>query len=684
MLEQHKPIEAEMEHEVEEHGDELPSNFSDNATFTQIAEARYGRRGVLKGGLAAAVTSLMGTSFLAGPSAALAKDGPEIGFQPVPTAMNDLITVPEGYTAKVILGYGTPISGHMPAYSLDNTGEEQGMQIGSHHDGMHFFPIDGEDPYEGSSTDGLLVMNHEYIEPRLMHRASVGQAHDSRAVPMNEDGSRDPDQVLKEINAHGVSITRIARNDAGDWEVVQDERNRRVTAATPMEIRGPVRGSDLVKTKYSPDGHATRGIINQCAHGVTPWGTYLTSEENWAGYFVNHDKENDEPKRPREHARYGVPTTKSRYGWELAAGGDDEYVRFDVSSTGADATEDYRNEPNGFGWITEIDPWDPASTPKKHSWLGRFAHEGVVFAPAVPGQKLVGYSGDDARGEYIYKFVSAEPYDPATAGSHLLEDGRLYVARFDADGSGEWLPLVHGEQGLTAANGFADQAEVLVNTRLAADHVGATKMDRPEWGAVDPSNGDVYFTLSNNADRTLAEVDAANPRAENLFGQIIRWSEIGDQAATRFAWDLFAIGGPETNSLNARGEPLDDDSLFACPDGLWFDADSRLWIQTDIGESAQNKGPLEVFGNNAMLCANPVTGEIRRFLTGPMGQEITGVITTPDQRTMFINVQHPGATTSAEQWAASEITSHWPDGGDAYPRSATVVITKDDGGVIGT
>jgi uncharacterized protein len=668
----------------EEHGDEPPSNLSDNPTFTTIAEARYARRGVMKGGLAAAVTGLMGTSFLSSPANAAAEGGPLIGFKAIPTDASDQIVVPEGYSIQVIMAQGTPITGHMPAYSLDNTGEEQGMQTGAHHDGMHFFPIEGEDPYEGSSTDGLLVMNHEYIEPRFMHRASIGQAHNSSAVPMNEDGTRDPDQVLKEINAHGVSIARVQKGEDGQWAVVEDPRNRRVTGLTPMEIGGPVRGSDRVKTKYSPEGHASRGILNQCAHGVTPWNTYMTSEENWAGYFVNHDTENGEPKRPREHARYGVPTNKSRYGWELAAGGADEYIRFDASAKADEPTGDYRNEPNTFGWLVEIDPFDPESTPVKRTWLGRFAHEGVIFAPAVAGQKIVCYSGDDARGEYIYKFVSAEAYDPATAGGHLLDDGRLYVARFNDDGTGEWLPLVFGEHGLTPQNGFADQADVLVNTRLAADHVGATKMDRPEWGAVDPSNGDVYFTLSNNADRTLVEVDAANPRPENQFGQIIRWSETVDQSATTFTWDLFVIAGPASNSATFAGEPLGEDSLFACPDGLWFDPDSRLWIQTDIGESAQNKGDLEIFGNNQMLCANPVTGEIRRFLTGPMGQEITGVVTTPDQRTMFINVQHPGATTSAEQWAAGEITSHWPDGGDAYPRSATVVITKDDGGSIGT
>jgi secreted PhoX family phosphatase len=369
----------------------------------------------------------------------------------------------------------------------------------------------------------------------------------------------------------------------------------------------------------------------------------------------------------------------------LAEGSPDEFARFDVSVKGATPVDDYRNEASGFGWVVEIDPFAPESVPVKRTALGRFAHEGIVFAPVVEGRPFVAYAGDDARFEYIYKYVSNAPYVAATANGSLLDDGTLYVARFNADGSGDWLSLKFGENGLTAENGFASQADVLVNTRLAADHVGATKMDRPEWGAVDPRNGAVYFTLTNNTRRTLVQVDAANPRAVNAFGQIIRWHEEGDgHAGTRFAWDLFVIAGTKDQSKTFTGTALGEDAIFACPDGLWFDADARLWIQTDIGESEQNKGALEPFGNNQMLCADPDTGEIRRFLTGPAGQEITGVTVTPDGRTMFINVQHPGATTTAEDFKSGTLSSHWPDGGMAYPRSATVVITKLDGGVIGS
>ncbi|WP_206932039.1 PhoX family protein [Roseococcus thiosulfatophilus] len=661
-----------------EAGDEPLSNPSANPFFTDIAAQRMSRRGWMAGGMAAFMTG-----FLPAGSAKASVTGPQpaIGFQPVPVAAQDRVTLPPGYSAQVLIPQGTMLDGSAGRPLVEMSGEEQGRAIGAHHDGMHFFPIEGQSPDQGSSTEGLLVLNHEYVEPRFMHARAAGLSLGAGRMPL-EDGARNPDEALKEINAHGVSVVRIARGTDGAWNVVADPRNRRITAATPMEIAGPARGHALLRTTYSPDGTRTRGTLNNCAHGVTPWNTYLTCEENWAGYFVNRTQPE---QRPREQARYGVPVQQSRYNWDQARGGADEFARFDATTRGADATADYRNEPNGFGWVVEINPFDPASTPVKRTALGRFAHEGVVFGPVAEGRPVVAYSGDDSTFEYIYKFVSRAPYQAASASGALLDEGTLYVAKFNADGTGEWLPLAHGVGPLTAANGFADQGEVLVNTRLAADTVGATKMDRPEWGAVDPVDGRVYFTLTNNSRRTEAQVDAANPRPRNAFGQIVRWREEGDDhAATRFAWDLFVIAGPEDNSRVAGDAALTADNSFACPDGLWFDADRRLWIQTDIGENEQLRGALAPFGNNAMLCANPVTGEIRRFLTGPVGQEITGVVTTPDRRTMFVNVQHPGATTPAADFAAGRVNSTWPDGEGRLPRSATIVITKNDGGVIGT
>lgn len=474
-------------------------NHSPNPTFSSILESRLQRRQVLQGGIAAAVATFFGLPALNGASksAKAASGSALLGFKAIPVSAEDKLVVPEGYTARPLLAWGTPITGTYPQFKLENTGAEQGMQVGSHHDGMHFFPIDGKDPWQGRSDEGLLVFNHEYVEPRFMHAAAKGQKFDDEDYPVNPDGSRDPDQVLKELNGHGVSIVHIKQQGDGSWEVVRDRLNRRITGLTLMEIHGPVRGSDFVKTKFSPEGTMTRGTLNNCAHGVTPWNTYLTCEENWAGYFSNTSKGPDQkPNLPREHKRYGVSTETSRYGWELASNKADEFIRFNATPTAADATQDYRNEPNTFGWVVEIDPFDPSSTPKKRTALGRFAHEGVVFQPPVEGQPIVAYMGDDARFEYIYKYVSAEPYRKETAGGHLLDNGTLYVAKFNEDGTGEWLPLVFGKNGLTPENGFTSQADVLVNTRTAADFVGATKMDRPEWGAVDPQTRMVYFTVN--------------------------------------------------------------------------------------------------------------------------------------------------------------------------------------------
>lgn len=651
-------------------------NRSGNTPFATVFSARIGRRGFLQGSLGAAVGGLFASTGVA--HALQASAGPSLGFAPVPVNTADTLVVPDGYEARVIYRWGDPITGAMPAYSPDNTGAEQGEQAGMHHDGMHFFPIEGDDPWQGSSTDGLLVVNHEYIEPRFLHAGVTrGQAMSGSETPEHQ-GPRDPDLVLKEMNAHGVSIARIREGEDGQWRIVADPRNRRITALTEMEIAGPVRGSDLVKTRFSPEGERTRGTLSNCAHGVTPWNTYMAAEENWSGYFVNTGGD-----LPREHARYGVRTDVSRHNWHRSADGADACVRFDATPAADGPEGDYRNEPNTYGWMVEIDPFDPHSMPVKRTTLGRFAHEGVVFAPAEAGQPIVCYSGDDARGEYIYKFVSAAAYAPGQTRGDILDEGVLYAAKFNADGSGEWLALIHGENGLDETNGFTSQADVLVNTRTAADLLGATPMDRPEWGTVDPQTRAVYFTLTNNAERTAGETDAANPRGPNLFGQIIRWHEDGGQAGQTFRWDLFVIAGPEGDSADMNGEALDADSLFCSPDGLWMDAHRRLWIQTDISESVMNRGPFEAFGNNMMLAANPETGEIRRFLTGPVGQEITGVVTTPDHRTMFINVQHPGATTSREDFAAGRFSSRWPDGGDSVPRSATVMIRRTDRGVVG-
>ena len=664
-------------------GDEPLSNRQMNRLFSSVLEARLARRQLLKGSAGAAALGFFGLGLAGCKSSSSSDDNggspspaPLLGFSAVAVSSADEIVVPEGYSYQVIIPWGTPILGSFPSFSVNSTGADQAEQVGSHHDGMHFYPIDG------SSDDGLLVLNHEYVEPRLMHAAAQGLALTSSALPPLVDGERPADQVRKEANAHGVSVVRIVKAANNEWSVQPDALNRRITALTPMEIHGPVRGSDFVKTLYSPNGTMTRGSLKNCGNGYTPWGTYMAAEENWAGYFTNKGD------NPREHSRYGVQTgATSRYAWELADNGADEFVRFDASIKGATAADDYRNEPVCFGWMVEIDPFDPTSNPKKRTAMGRIGHEGVVFAPAEEGKPVVCYSGDDSRFEYIYKFVTAANYNAATANGSLLDEGTLYVARFNDDGTGEWLPLVYGQNGLDEANGFTSQADVLVNTRLAADFMGATPMDRPEWGAVDPANGDVYFTLTNNTSRNAGNVNEANPRVTNRHGHIIRWKEDGgEQAATTFSWDIFLFGGDSGESgvdtnigYDPNGDVLIADNILSSPDGLWIDPDSRVWIQMDSGYT-------DPFGNCAMLVADPTTGDLKRFLVGPIDQEITGITMTPDQRTLFINVQHPGEGTSATDFAAGNYTSSWPDFMPATrpPRSATVVVWKNDGGIVGS
>lgn len=644
-------------------------NFSENRAFTEVLDAHQRqRRAVLKGSLGLAAAGFLGAG-LAGCGDASRASPPRpgvshMGFRAISVSRADTVKLPIGYQSQVFAPWGTPVKPGAAAYRAEgNTGAEQEDQVGSHHDGMHFFPLDAT---AESSVEGLLVMNHEYVNAAILHAKG----------PSLTD-TRPADEVRKEMAAHGLSILHIARGPTGEWQLVQDSvYNRRITAATPMDIRGPVRGHPKMATRFSPRGESTRGTINNCASGITPWNTFLTAEENWAGYFINRDQ-----PQPREQNRYGVARERSRYDWERSDSQDELCQRFDASAREESPELDYRNEPNHFGWLVEIDPFDPQNVPQKRSALGRFAHEGVVFAKAREGKPLVCYSGDDARHEYIYKFVSARPY-AAGAKSELLDEGRLYAARFEDDGSGHWLPLdiedpEFRSRAAQAGVSFEDQADVLLNTRLAADVAGATKMDRPEWGAIHPNEGTVYFTLTNNDERKPGDENAANPRANNTAGHIIRWRETrGDHAALDFSWDIFLLAGDVGTATASSQRVLTEDNHLASPDGLWFDPRGLLWIQTDLAGDLRRKGP---FGNNQMLVADPASGEMKRFLVGPVECEITGITATPDMRTLFINVQHPGESSKPEKF-----TSHWPDGGDRRPRSATLIISKADGGLIGS
>jgi secreted PhoX family phosphatase len=627
------------------------SNRSGNPDIHALSDPA--RRVLLHGGLGTVAAGAFGPMLAGcaapGSGASPHDEGSPLGFGPIPIGTGDRLMVPEGYVAEVIAAWGEPVglAGNMPAWRDDASASaaDQAAQMGMHHDGIHYVALD-------ASRRGLLVMNHEYVDDGLLH--ADGTAGWSL------------EKVRKAQNAHGMSVIEVAQRD-GRWQLVRPSGYaRRITAATPIAISGPAAGHRLMCTAADPQGRTVLGTLNNCASGLTPWGTCLSGEENFAVYF-------DGGGTPDAHQRRWGLRRASGYRWA------EHDERFDARR--------HPNEFNRFGWIVEIDPTDPSSVPVKRTAIGRAAHEGAWVAVTRDGRAVV-YSGEDARFEYLYKFVSRDRIAPggAKANRDLLDHGTLYVARFDADGTGRWLPLVQGEGPLGAAAGFADQGEVLIRSRQASDLLGATRMDRPEWVAIDPRSGEVYCTLTNNPARGLPGhpgVDAANPRAGNTMGSIIRWKEAGDFDGLRFAWNhLVFAGDPSLDRADARGNVRGD--IFACPDGLAFDARGVLWIQTDAHATQRFEGEFVNLGNNQMLACDVRTGEIRRFLTGPAHCEVTGLTFTPDLRTMFVNIQHPGESPIGRSDPAHPCRfSSWPDGG-GRPRSATVVVRRRDGGTIGT
>ena len=637
---------------------DMVDNASQNPSFSHIADLMMTRRTALQAGgiLGAAAIVPLGLMSGTAQAATLAK-AVSLGFDSVPMGTDDKVIVPAGYTARAFYKWGDPVgvAGNMPAFNADasNTTQEQAVQAGMHHDGMSYFslPLGKQTPHHG-----LLAMNHEYVDNGLLFKDGIA--------------GWDLNKARKAQNAMGVSVVEVKKAAAG-WEVVRPSKYaRRITVNTLMHLTGPVRGHALVKTSADSQGFRVLGTMQNCANGQTPWGTYLTCEENWSDIFTNKGTISPLEKR------YGIGPKDDSYRWS------DVDERFDAQVN--------PNESNRFGWVVEIDPYDPKSTPRKHTALGRIKHEGATVTLAPSGHAVV-YMGDDQKFEYIYKFVSKSRYQPSNraANLRLLEEGTLYVAKFNEDGSGTWVALEHGKNGLTVENGFADQGELLVKTRFAADLVGATKMDRPEWIAVDPNKpGSVYCTLTNNNDRGKegkAPVDAANPRANNLFGHIIHWQEANEDAAKlTFNWDILVLAGRhDTDNPAFKGNMTGAE--FGSPDGLNFDHRGVLWIQTDVSSSTVNLKEYKGMGNNQMVATVLGTNEFKRFLTGPNGCEITGIAFTPDNKTLFINIQHPGEPGKGDSDPQNPTAiSTWPDGPQAgRPRSATVVITKDDGGVIG-
>ncbi|KPL68863.1 phosphatase [Erythrobacter sp. SG61-1L] len=663
----------------------------------------------------------------------------KLSFRAVDKNRDDIVTVPQGYSVTVMTRLGDPIAANVADYKNDGTDTDFDKRIGDHGDALHFFGMSQTGKRnENSSKRGLMVQNHENLNVQYLHPngpTNVGS------------GPRPEAEAVKEIDAHGVSITEYKSERRAGWNWVKDSAfNRRITPNTPMQFNGPVKGSDFLKTTFSTDGTQGRGTINNCANGHTEWGTALTCEENWAGYFKRSG--DDALRSARELTslrRYGVTGGSGNYAWSSvtpANPSDTRFRRWDArASEGLTATQDYRNEPNQMGWVVEIDPYDPTSKPRKRTALGRMGHEGAWLGKLEAGRKVAVYMGDDARREYFYKFVSTATWEARDAmadnrlaiGDKYLDSGTLYVAKFNADGTGSWLPLVYGQVPNRAAVGndpeyvFQNQQDILVNARLAADALGATPMDRPEWTACNPRTGEIYLTLTNNSSsgRPLNGTDAANPRHYvsqpgnsygNANGHIIRIREGGDnQAATSFIWDIYLFGADSAEAgsdVNISG--LDASNDFSSPDGLWFSRTQNpaghlrplLWIQTDDGAFTDQT-------NNQMLAAlpgfvgdggsrtitnvgtggatamqttqagtNATPGTLKRFLTGPLECEITGVDTTPDGRTLFVGIQHPG-----ENGSADAPSSHWPQSqsgtNSGRPRSAVVAITRNDGGIVG-
>jgi secreted PhoX family phosphatase len=730
-------------------------NTSNNPHFESILAQSLNnpsRRHLLRAGVGLAGLSMLpGCATLSPGSSALPAN---LSFPPVEKSLLDNVILPPGYQYKVLHATGDSLSPSLNKFS--NKGIESddwSQRVGDHHDGMDIYFIDENGKYtEKQTTRAVICVNHESsADAHFMHpNGQTSNNMNGKKFTQFGDwdlGVRPELEVLKEINQHGISIVEIFKTAQG-WQMKDNSPlNRRITAQTPTRISGPRAIMEDIRsfmvTRWDTAGGMSRGTLNNCGHGKTPWGTYLGCEENWAFYFQSTGASSAlTAKELASRRRYGVAlaapsagTTKTiSQGWHTVSATDDRFARWNLAAVGANAEKDFRNEANTFGYNVEIDPLSPNSTPAKRTAMGRFAHEAAVCSVPKAGEPLAFYMGCDARNEYIYKFVTTAVWDPRdvglglSAGDKYLSEGKLYVARFDPTGQGEWLELTTKDPRIAnnSIYKFTNQADVLINTRYAADAIGATKMDRPEWGAVNYRNGEVYFALTNNnaSNRTPTKTNAANPRAYmdtdgvkgagNPNGHIIRFKEHGQPStSTTFAWDIFLFGA-EADSGDANLSGLNAKNEFSSPDGLWFSkATGICWIQTDDNAFTDESNcmmlaaiPGQVGDGSKITVKNKMTvagaeqtgtqetfigatlgeSKLRRFLVAPPGAEVTGLAETPDGCTLFVNIQHPGELSKPLATGSSP-QSVWP-GNQGYgvagrPRSATIVITRADGGVIG-
>ncbi|WP_288928208.1 PhoX family phosphatase [uncultured Maritimibacter sp.] len=594
--------------------------------FDAVVERAITRRGFLGGALAfGSAATVFGSAMLTSSRAQAAAHG-GFGFEPIDIATDFDIHVPEGYEWKTLVRWGDALWSEADGAYDAETGVSPAMSdkvFGENTDGMETFFVDGKE---------LIAVNSEYVNPKIN-------------LPAASDGTpQNADEVMLLKNLQGVTVMEVAMN-GGTYEVVKDSPyNRRITHETQMTMDGPAAGHALVQTNADPEGMSPKGTMNNCGSGKTLWGTYLTCEENFNGYFG-------------ATGGYDETDGLSRYG--IGGEGRYAYEKFDPRY---DLTAE-PNEPNRHGWITEIDPTDPESTPVKHTALGRFKHENAEMVQAADGRVVV-YMGDDERGEFIYRYVSNGTYAEGGSTEGLLSDGQLYVAKFNDDMTGEWIALAPDATGMSLE-------ETLVFSRIAASAVGATSMDRPEWIAANPLKAEAYCALTNNSKRggDAMPVNAANPRETNEYGQIVRWVPAGDDhGADTFAWDLYVMAGNPAVYDNAYGgsENVTDGNMFNSPDGMAFDSKGMLWIQTDGDDS--NEGDFAGQGNNQMLVGNTETGEIARFLTAPNGAEVTGLCWNEDNTVAFVGIQHPGGS--------------WPDG-NGKPRSSIIQVWRTDGAPVG-
>ncbi|MDN3546211.1 MAG: PhoX family protein [Roseateles asaccharophilus] len=736
--------------------DEIDYNNSRNENFDSVLQARLARRSLLRGAVGSAAAAVFGGVGLTAcgggsdddliPTPPTVKPLDKLGFAAVAKSLEDKVSVPAGYSFSVIYALGDPLRAATADYKNDGSDTDYENRAGDHHDGMEWFGLSADGKPSTTAADrGLLGMNHEATTDEKLSSFFLHANGGTSTLP------RPASEVDKELAIHGVSVVEVKKAGDGKWSYVKDSAfNYRLTTLTEMEISGPARGNKLLVTKYSPTGTKTRGTLNNCGTGKTPWGTLLTGEENWAGYFTRSstdDAARGNDKSVAALKRYGRSQgAASRHGWE-SAGSEDKYVRWNNSKLGssADGSDDYRNEMNAQGYIVEIDAYDKSKLAKKRTALGRFAHESAAFGTPVVGKPLAAYMGDDSRGEYIYKFVSAANWDAAdanpanrmAAGDKYLDSGKLYVAKFASDGSGQWIELALSNSAIAgySAYAFADQGDICVNTRLAADAVGATKMDRPEWCSVNPANGEIYFALTNNSNRRVEPSsssqmapDSANPRVYtdvkggssnqtgNPNGHILRIKEgSAGSTATSFTWDVYLFGAESTaaaGSINLSSLTSDQD--LSSPDGLVFSPSTGIcWIQTDdgaytdvtncmmlaaipgqVGDGAKKtlsytKADGSALNVDTYVGKAPTADTLKRFLVGPKDCEITGLCETPDGKAIFVNIQHPGeGTAMANIGDPSKYSSQWPSnagyGAGKRPRSATIVITKNDGGRIGS